>query len=103
MLVILYAKKIIKGDEYIFQGTVTKLEINAEGNVRKLTGSNWSGFYALIFYNPEVQEYIKNVFSVILNEWGYDMVKLDFLYAVCLLPRKNKTRGQNKGIEKVEC
>lgn len=59
-----------------------------------VAGSNWSGFYALDFYNPKVQEYIKNVFSVILNEWGYDMVKLDFLYAVCLLPRKDKTRGQ---------
>lgn len=45
-------------------------------------------------YNTEVREYIKHVFSVILNDWGYDMVKLDFLYAVCLMPRKDKTRGQ---------
>lgn len=59
-----------------------------------MAGSNWSGFYALDLYNTEVQEYIKNVFSVILNDWGYDMVKLDFLYAVCLIPRKDKTRGQ---------
>lgn len=59
-----------------------------------LGGSNWSRFYALDIYNPEVRDYIKNVFSVILNDWGYDMVKLDFLYAVCLIPRKEKTRGQ---------
>jgi alpha-galactosidase len=59
-----------------------------------LGGSNWSRFYALDIYNPEVREYIKNVFSVVLNEWGYDMVKLDFLYAVCLIPTKTKTRGQ---------
>ena len=59
-----------------------------------MAGSNWSGFYALDFYNNEVQDYIKNVFDVIINQWGYELVKLDFLYAVCLLPRKNKTRGQ---------
>lgn len=57
-------------------------------------GSNWSKFYALDIYNKEVREYIKEVFSVVLNYWGYDMVKLDFLYAVCLVPRKDKTRGQ---------
>jgi alpha-galactosidase len=59
-----------------------------------LGGSNWSKFYALDLYNPEVRAYIKKVFSVVLNEWGYDMVKLDFLYAVCLVPRETKTRGQ---------
>lgn len=59
-----------------------------------LAGSNWSSFYALDIYNTEVRMYIKKVFSVILEQWGYDMVKLDFLYAVCLLPRKDKTRGQ---------
>jgi alpha-galactosidase len=59
-----------------------------------LAGSNWSRFYALDIYNKEVREYIKNVFSVVLDEWGYDMVKLDFLYAVCLIPSKTKTRGQ---------
>lgn len=59
-----------------------------------LAGSNWSKFYVLDFYNSEVREYLKKVFSVVINVWGYDMVKLDFLYAVCLLPRKNKTRGQ---------
>jgi len=59
-----------------------------------LGGSNWSRFYALDIYNPEVRDYIKKVFSVILHDWGYDMVKLDFLYAACLVPRKDKTRGQ---------
>lgn len=57
-------------------------------------GSNWSGFFALDFYNEEVRKYIKEVFDVILHQWGYDMLKLDFLYAVCILPRRNKTRGQ---------
>jgi alpha-galactosidase len=55
----------------------------------------WSGkFYALDFYNREVQDYLTGVFHTILSTWGFDMVKLDFLYAVCVLPRPNKTRGQ---------
>jgi alpha-galactosidase len=57
-------------------------------------GCNWSKFYALDFYNEEVRQYIKKVFDVVLREWNYDLVKLDFLYAVCLMPRKDKTRGQ---------
>ncbi len=57
--------------------------------------AHWSGkFYALDFYNREVQEYLTGVFHTVLNTWGFDMVKLDFLYAVAVLPRPNKTRGQ---------
>ncbi|MDE5670036.1 MAG: alpha-galactosidase [Eubacterium sp.] len=57
-------------------------------------GANWGGFYAIDFYNKEAAEYIKGVFDTILNEWGYDMVKLDFLYAACVVPIHNKSRGQ---------
>ena len=56
-------------------------------------GSNWSGFYALDIYNPEVRNYLKNVFHVIVDEWGFKLLKLDFLYAACMIPRKDKTRG----------
>ena len=55
----------------------------------------WSGnFYVLDFYNEEVKEYIKMVFNTVLNDWNYDMVKLDFLYAAALIQRDDKTRGQ---------
>lgn len=55
----------------------------------------WSGnFYALDFYHPGVQEYLRQVFATVLTTWGFDLVKLDFLYAVALQPRKTKTRGQ---------
>ena len=53
----------------------------------------WGGAYTLDIYNPEVREYIKHFFDVILNDWGSDMVKLDFLYSECMFPRNNKTRG----------
>ncbi|MBR1724888.1 MAG: alpha-galactosidase [Ruminococcus sp.] len=57
-------------------------------------GCNWSGSYALDLYNPEVREYLRHVFDVILNDWGFDLVKLDFLYAVCMIPQNGKSRGQ---------
>ena len=57
-------------------------------------GSNWSGQYALDTENEEFREHLRLVFDTAVNEWGYGLLKLDFLYAACILPRKNKTRGQ---------
>ena len=48
-------------------------------------GSNWSGFYALDINNPEVREYIRFVIETLVNEWGYKLLKLDFLYAACIV------------------
>jgi alpha-galactosidase len=54
----------------------------------------WSGdFFVLDFYNVSCRKYLENAFNVILNQWGFDMLKLDFLYAVCLQSRADKTRG----------
>lgn len=57
-------------------------------------GPNWGGFCALDIEIPEVRDYIKHFFDVVLNDWGFDLVKLDFLYAACQIPNHNKTRGQ---------
>lgn len=54
----------------------------------------WGGAYTLDIYNDEAREYIKHVFDVVINEWGYDMVKLDFLYSECTIPRNGKCRGE---------
>ncbi len=55
----------------------------------------WSGdFYALDFYNAEVRKYIKEVLEAVLFKWNYDMIKLDFLYAVQVKPRRGKTRAK---------
>ena len=59
-----------------------------------LTGSNWGGFYSLDIYNDEVRDYLRNVFDTVINKWGFGLVKLDFLYAACMLPRYDKTRGE---------
>lgn len=57
-------------------------------------GINWGGFYALDIEVPEVKNYIKHFFDVILNDWGFDLVKLDFLYAAAIIPNHGKSRGQ---------
>lgn len=57
-------------------------------------GCNWSTSYALDIYHNEVRAYLKEVFRTVLDEWGFDLVKLDFLYAACILPAYGKTRGR---------
>lgn len=53
----------------------------------------WGGAYTLDIYNEEARNYIKSFFDTVLHDWGYDMVKLDFLYSQCMYPRNNKSRG----------
>lgn len=77
----------------IFKNHKDWLRKDDNGNFVKC-GSNWSGFYALDLYNPEVIRYLEKVFDTVLNQWGFDMVKLDFLYAADRVPTKEKTRGQ---------
>lgn len=57
------------------------------------TGVNWSGMYALDFYNTEVRAYIKSCIEHYKN-LGFTLFKLDFLYAACVLPRRDKTRAE---------
>ncbi len=57
-------------------------------------GCNWSGFYGLDIYHPAVRAYLKEVFDTVVRDWGYGLLKLDFLYACCLIPRRDKTRAQ---------
>lgn len=57
-------------------------------------GANWGGFYPLNIYNVDARLYIKQVFNQVLNVWGFDLVKLDFLYAACVVPMNGKTRGE---------
>lgn len=57
-------------------------------------GPNWNTFYALDIYHPQVVSYLEILFDTVLQQWGFDMVKLDFLYAAAVLPHHNKTRGE---------
>ncbi len=54
----------------------------------------WSGrFYSLNIYHPDFQEYIKHVLRTIVEDWGFELLKLDFLYASCIFPVKRRTRA----------
>jgi alpha-galactosidase len=56
---------------------------------------HWSGhFYAIDFYNESFQKYLAKVLHFFTEEMGFTLLKLDFIYAVCLLPRKDKSRAE---------
>jgi alpha-galactosidase len=59
-----------------------------------VAGPNWGGFYALDMYNEKAREYLKEVFDVVLNDWGFEMLKLDFCFAAAMIPREGKSRGE---------
>ena len=50
--------------------------------------------YSLDIMNKEVREHLRQVFSTIICEWGFRYLRLGYLYAACIAPRRNMTRGQ---------
>ncbi len=53
--------------------------------------------YALDVSHPEVQGWLRDLFLVLSQEWGYELFKLDFLYAAALEGRRHAaqiTRAQ---------
>lgn len=62
--------------------------------VRAGYNPNWNGwFYALDFYAPGFQDYLGRIFKTLQDDWGYRLLKIDFLYAAALMPWQGKTRG----------
>ena len=57
------------------------------------SGCNWGGFYALDIDKPEVVRYLEGVFACIFDDWGYDLVKLDFLYCAAPFGTDTETRA----------
>jgi alpha-galactosidase len=68
--------------------------VKDEKGKSRIVSHNWGGFHALDIYNEGAREYIRTVLKTVLEDWGYDMVKLDFLYACCYRPIHNKSRGE---------
>ena len=61
-------------------------------------GCNWGGFFSLDMDKPEVQDYLKATFDKVLNDWGFDLVKLDFLYgAAPWMTRGGSYDGESRG------
>ena len=74
------------------------LKTRKGGKRKAIAGFNgWGGpldpFYAFDLENEDVRKHIKDVFKNVWD-WGFDLVKLDFLYAACMFPRGGKTRGR---------
>lgn len=58
------------------------------------TGSHWSGHAALDVQNPHVRAYVEECVRTAVETWGFSALKLDFLYAACMLPHAGMTRGE---------
>ena len=65
-----------------------------ESGEAPLAGSNWSGYYALDTLNPEVRAYVREVLRTATEAWGFKFLKLDFLFAACMIPHGGMNRGQ---------
>ena len=55
---------------------------------------NWSGALILDTLNPGVREHVANSLRSATEDWGYDLLKLDFLFAACIVPHDGMNRGQ---------
>lgn len=60
----------------------------------QFAGDNWSGYYPLDTLNSEVRAYIAHALDTATRVWGYRMLKLDFLFAACMLAHGGMNRGQ---------
>ncbi|GJJ73191.1 alpha-galactosidase [Entomortierella parvispora] len=53
-----------------------------------------AGTYAIDLELPAVRNHLQEVFRTVVHDWGFKLLKLDFLFAAALVPRNGKTRGQ---------
>lgn len=58
------------------------------------TGAHWSGGLALDTQNEQVREYVRHCIRKAVEEWGFSLLKLDFLYAACMVPHAGLNRGE---------
>ncbi|MBR2835440.1 MAG: alpha-galactosidase [Coriobacteriales bacterium] len=65
----------------------------ANGNT-VTTGPQWSGGLALDTLNPQVRSYITQVLHTMTHEWGFMLLKCDFLFAACMLAHGGLNRGE---------
>ncbi len=56
-------------------------------------GSNWRGFVGLDIDIPECRDYIEACVRRAVEDWGFDLLKLDFLYAGATFGNDRETRA----------
>lgn len=82
------------------------LQLNARGKPRK-AGYNplWKGwYYALNTEHPGWQDHIQQVLQTMVQDWGFALLKLDFLFAACIYPTPQFTRAQlmRRALEQIQ-
>ena len=80
-------------DSRLFKERQDWLLRDDEGNLVP-TGPHWSTGYALDTLNTEVRSYVLEVLQTMTQEWGFDLLKVDFLYAACMVPHGGMNRGE---------
>ncbi len=58
-----------------------------------LAGHLDGAYYALDFANEAVREHIRKTIQTVTGEWGFSLLRFDFLYAACLQVKEGQTRG----------
>ena len=84
----------VEKDSKIFKEHTDWLLKDENGWPIKSGVNNETDIYTLNFYHPEAQAYISKVLQTICQNWEYDLIKLDFLYSVCISPQNGKTRAK---------
>lgn len=84
---------VCEKDSRIFTECNDWLLRDGKGNLVR-TGPHWSDGYALDTRNVEVRSYILNVLGTMTNEWGFRLLKADFLYAACMYPHDGLNCGE---------
>jgi alpha-galactosidase len=79
--------------------------LRSEAGEPILAWHHWAvPIYALDVSHPEVQEWLRELFLVLSEEWGYELFKLDFLYAAALEgqrrdPQMTRAQALRVGLE----
>ncbi len=66
---------------------------------------NWGQLcYAIDLTHPDVQQWLRDVFRTICDEWGYDYVKIDFIFAGAVDgvrhdPNVTRAQAYRKGVD----
>ncbi|MBQ6456851.1 MAG: alpha-galactosidase [Mogibacterium sp.] len=61
-------------------------------------GYNWKGFFSLDIDRPGVCDHLKRTFDTVFNDWGFELVKLDFLYSAAPWPTAGgRYHGESRG------
>ena len=84
---------VCERDSRLFEEHQDWLLRDGEGNPVP-TGSQWTTGYALDTLNVEVRSYVLEVLQTMTQEWGFELLKADFLYAACMLPHGGLNRGE---------